>query len=99
MSDRAAEAVPRKKCDHICLLDDDHVDRGEPHFYGYENPSPRSERVPTAAQIEAAMLDALEGQAGVLRQNVPRSEWRSAAARMTTLLAARSVTQPPNGDA
>lgn len=28
-------------CDHICLKDDEHVARGEPHFYGYENPPPR----------------------------------------------------------
>lgn len=32
---------PVKKCDHICLLDDGHVERGEHHFYGYELPSPR----------------------------------------------------------
>jgi hypothetical protein len=29
------------KCDHICLKDDGHVERGEGHFYGYELPSPR----------------------------------------------------------
>lgn len=34
-----ADDTPR--CDHICLLDDGHVERGEPHFYGYENPPPR----------------------------------------------------------
>lgn len=35
--------VPERtpKCDHICLKDDGHVERGEPHFYGYELPSPR----------------------------------------------------------
>jgi hypothetical protein len=32
----------RPKCDHICLKDDGHVERGEPHFYGYELPSPRA---------------------------------------------------------
>jgi hypothetical protein len=36
-----AEADPRGKCDHICLKDGEHVERGEPHFYGYEHPSPR----------------------------------------------------------
>jgi hypothetical protein len=30
------------RCDHICLKDDGHVARGEPHFYGYEVPSPRN---------------------------------------------------------
>lgn len=30
-----------RRCDHICLLDDGHVERGKPHFYGYEVPSPR----------------------------------------------------------
>jgi hypothetical protein len=34
-------AEPTVRCDHICLLDDGHVERGEPHFYGYEHPSPR----------------------------------------------------------
>ena len=39
---RAQETNPRPKCDHICLLDDGHVERGERHFYGYENPPPRT---------------------------------------------------------
>ena len=39
---KAAESSARRRCDHICLLDDGHVDRGEPHFYGYELPSPRA---------------------------------------------------------
>lgn len=34
-----ADETPR--CDHICLKDAGHVERGEPHFYGYEIPSPR----------------------------------------------------------
>lgn len=38
---RAMPTVHEPKCDHICLLDDGHVERGEHHFYGYENPSPR----------------------------------------------------------
>ncbi|MFN2591500.1 MAG: hypothetical protein ABR532_01530 [Candidatus Dormibacteria bacterium] len=47
MSDHIADDVaaydpdPKPKCDHICLKDDGHVERGEPHFYGYELPSPR----------------------------------------------------------
>jgi hypothetical protein len=47
MSDEAKQADPaqrRPMCDHICLKDDGHVERGEPHFYGYELPSPRAER-------------------------------------------------------
>lgn len=46
-ADEAKAVTPeleRAKCDHICLLDDGHVDRGELHFYGYELPSPRSFR-------------------------------------------------------
>ena len=30
-----------ERCDHICLKDARHIEYGEPHFYGYENPSPR----------------------------------------------------------
>lgn len=43
MSDQPMKATPdpRGKCDHICLNDGEHVERGEGHFYGYENPSPR----------------------------------------------------------
>lgn len=42
MSEQAyIDLNPRPKCDHICLLDAGHVDRGEPHFYGYEMPGPR----------------------------------------------------------
>jgi hypothetical protein len=39
----SGKAVPEpvRKCDHICLLDEGHVERGEAHFYGYEHPSPR----------------------------------------------------------
>lgn len=41
-SDKKAQEVdPKPRCDHICLLDADHVRRGEPHFYGYEFPPPR----------------------------------------------------------
>lgn len=52
----AVDPHPKPKCDHICLKDDGHVDRGEPHFYGYENPSPRGhptdyERLKVAARI------------------------------------------------
>ena len=38
MSDQpanATEAELRDQCDHVCLKDSGHVDRGEPHFYGY----------------------------------------------------------------
>jgi hypothetical protein len=37
----ASDPNPAPKCDHICLKDEGHVERGEPHFYGYELPSPR----------------------------------------------------------
>lgn len=40
----------RPMCDHICLLEDGHVDRGEPHFYGYELPSPRLWKATAVAQ-------------------------------------------------
>jgi hypothetical protein len=53
---QAGDRPPR--CDHICLLDDGHVERGESHFYGYEFPPPRS----AEAEVRAltARLDALE---------------------------------------
>jgi len=38
---QASDWSTRKRCDHICLLDDEHVERGEVHQYGYEIPSPR----------------------------------------------------------
>lgn len=43
MSDAMQANVPeyRRRCDHICLLDDGHVERGETHQHGYELPSPR----------------------------------------------------------
>ena len=47
-------AKERPKCDHICLLDDGHVDRGEPHCYGYELPSPRG-AVPNAPTSKEAV--------------------------------------------
>ena len=50
---RAADAVqagPTERCDHICHLDADHLERGWCHQYGYENPSPRVDR----ARLDAA---------------------------------------------
>lgn len=41
----AVDPHPEPKCDHICLKDDGHVERGEPHFYGYEHPSPRRQDI------------------------------------------------------
>jgi hypothetical protein len=38
---RAVGLNPVKRCDHICHLDYEHVERGEGHQYGYEHPSPR----------------------------------------------------------
>lgn len=32
------QAEVEKMCDHRCILDDDHVERGEPHYYGYRLP-------------------------------------------------------------
>lgn len=46
---RASVPTPRPpRCDHICLLDEGHVERGELHQYGYELPSPRAD----AAMVE-----------------------------------------------
>jgi hypothetical protein len=45
----------RDLCDHICMLDAGHVERGELHYYCYELPSPRSVD-PTAALRDAALL-------------------------------------------
>ena len=43
MTGTAVDVNPRPKCDRLCLClkDPGHVERGEPHFYGYENPPPR----------------------------------------------------------
>lgn len=41
-ADQAAIGREEPRCDHICLKGDGHVERGEPHFYGYELPSPRA---------------------------------------------------------
>lgn len=38
---KARRVQPWEVCDHICLLDAEHTERGDPHFYGYENPGPR----------------------------------------------------------
>jgi hypothetical protein len=32
--------IDEPQCDHICLKDEGHVERGEPHFYGYRVPGP-----------------------------------------------------------
>jgi predicted RNA-binding Zn-ribbon protein involved in translation (DUF1610 family) len=29
------QAEPVVYCEHRCLKDEDHIERGEPHFYGY----------------------------------------------------------------
>lgn len=61
MSDNEPAAADRtvKMCDHICLKDDGHVERDEPHFYGYEHPSPRAVATQTApdTQEESDMPD------------------------------------------
>lgn len=70
-SDAGCEAAdPRRRlCDHICLKDYDHLDRGEPHFYGYEHPSPHTpegnpELIPWEQVRE--LVEATEGACGVL---------------------------------
>ena len=57
--DQKAAGERRPMCDHICLKDDGHVERGEPHFYGYELPSPRADRV--ALENVEALLRVVEG--------------------------------------
>lgn len=39
---QATAADQRPYCDHRCLMDEGHVERGELHFYGYTIPSDRS---------------------------------------------------------
>ena len=59
MSDRDLTCVPepRKLCDYICMLDDDHVERGEGHQFCYENPSPRTGQFGyPAAPVEPPVL-------------------------------------------
>lgn len=48
----------RDQCDHVCLKGSDHVERGEPHFYGYRG-GPWS-------------LDWMQGQIDELRASVRR---------------------------
>lgn len=40
-NEQAAKPDNTPRCDHVCLKDDAHNERGERHFYGYENPSVR----------------------------------------------------------
>jgi inorganic triphosphatase YgiF len=54
MDDIPQQTERIERCDHICLKDADHVERGEPHFYGYEHPSPRAENTRLRAEKEAA---------------------------------------------
>jgi hypothetical protein len=35
VSDEPMQAEPVVYCEHRCLKDEDHIERGEPHFYGY----------------------------------------------------------------
>jgi hypothetical protein len=60
-ADAAGRRGPR--CDHICLLPADHLDRGVLHQYGYELPSPRSSA--SAEEAIALIADGL----GVRRGN------------------------------
>lgn len=46
---------PERLCDHICLLDEGHVERGERHFYGYEIPSPRTKTPEGGPMTEPTM--------------------------------------------
>ena len=58
MTDPTSEVSTRKpRCDHICLLDDGHLERGELHQYGYELPSPRADadRLRQAREIATRM--------------------------------------------
>ena len=57
---QAAVPEPRHPCDHICRLDDDHVERDEQHQYGYEIPSPRDR--PLLSTIETLALTVALGQ-------------------------------------
>lgn len=69
MSDTEVKAAlpnDRPCCDHICLLDDGHVERGERHFYGYQIPSPRrlaaeADRLRADLDEAVRLLEALVG--------------------------------------
>ena len=52
-----AQAVPEPMCDYICLKDDGHVERGEPHFMGYRLPSPQEAAV-TVERLHADLAAA-----------------------------------------
>ena len=86
MSEQAGvDTNPQPKCDHICLLDDGHVERGEVHQYGYELPSPRQDvdyRVLEALRltVEYVGLDTLRPSPGwswydVLSQRPEYADW------------------------
>lgn len=62
--DQIADYVAKAKgdepprCDHICRLDEGHVERGEVHQYGYELPSPREDRYQEG--YDAGFADGIE---------------------------------------
>ena len=75
--DQRAEYVAKAKgdepprCDHICMLDEGHVERGERHQYGYELPSPRmqaADYVRCCGKVQVAVFDKLH-RFGFLRCN------------------------------
>jgi hypothetical protein len=61
MSDQPMRPDPQTECGHECLKDDGHVERGEPHFYGYQLPSKSDLR---------AQLTQREAELAALREKV-----------------------------
>ena len=92
-SDQAQAATPEAKCDHICLKDANHVERGEPHFYGYENPSPRSElaELRAARQVVEAVTEYGAGQPPVLKRRGDEAFYELARRLDDALAAYRAV--------
>ena len=57
MSEQPMTPEPQIECGHECLKDNSHVERGEPHFYGYSFPSKSDLRAQlTQREAELAAL-------------------------------------------
>lgn len=58
MSEQPMTPEPQIECGHECLKDNSHVERGEPHFYGYSFPS-KSDLRAQLAQLQDRVDNAL----------------------------------------
>ena len=64
MSDEMAlcqDKEPVEMCDHVCLLPDVHVEKGQPHFYGYRGVGAEIQRL--TAELDACASELARAQA------------------------------------